>query len=358
MMGAIVPEAVSPTVIEALSSVQVTVSAGQRSGFQLTFTLGKDSQINRSLIRSGFFDPPRRVVIVTTLNGTPDVLMDGVITRQEVSPGNKPGQPRLTVTGEDLSRMMDLIDFSGFPFPAMPDAARVLLMVAKYGMYGIVPLVVPSVLLDFPNPLSVIPMQQGTDLDYITALAENVGYVFYIDPGPSPGTSTAYWGPEIKTGTPQAALIVDSDAHTNVDSLNFNFDGFSKTLFVISIQNSVLKVPIPVPIPDVKPLSPPLGRKLPLPLQVKQAAGTAKLSFPQTLMLGLAKAARAADVIGGSGSLDVLRYGRLLKARRLVEVRGAGNTYDGLYFVKSVTHDIKPGEYKQSFTLSRNALVP
>lgn len=358
MMGTVVPEAVPPDLVEALSSVQVTVSAGQRSGFQLAFTLGKDSRINKSLIRSGFFDPPRRVVIVATLNGTPNVLMDGVITRQEVSPSNEPGQSKLTVTGEDLSRMMDLIDFSGFPFPAMPDAARVLLMVAKYGMYGIVPLVVPSVRLDFPNPLSVIPMQQGTDLQYITALAENVGYVFYIDPGPAPGTSIAYWGPEIKTGMPQAALIVDSDAHTNVDSMSFNFDGFSKTLFVLSIQNPALKVPIPVPIPDVNPLSPPLGQKLPLPLQVKPVTGTAKLSFPQTVMLGLAKAARSADVIGGSGSLDVLRYGRLLQARRLVEVRGAGNTYDGLYFVKSVTHDIKPGEYKQSFTLSRNALIP
>ena len=38
-------------------------------------------------------------------------------------------------------------------------------------------------------------------------------------------------------------------------------------------------------------------------------------------------------------------------------VRGAGLAYDGLYYVKSVTHDIKKGEYKQSFTLSRNALI-
>jgi hypothetical protein len=40
-----------------------------------------------------------------------------------------------------------------------------------------------------------------------------------------------------------------------------------------------------------------------------------------------------------------------------VGVRGAGLAYDGLYYVKSVTHDLKRGEYKQSFTLTRNALV-
>ena len=58
-----------------------------------------------------------------------------------------------------------------------------------------------------------------------------------------------------------------------------------------------------------------------------------------------------------NGSLDVLRYGRVLKARKLVGVRGAGAAFDGLYYVKSVTHNIKRGEYKQSFTLSRNGLL-
>jgi hypothetical protein len=37
----------------------------------------------------------------------------------------------------------------------------------------------------------------------------------------------------------------------------------------------------------------------------------------------------------------------------LVGVRGVGNTYDGNYYVKQVTHRIKRGEYKQSFTLIR-----
>ena len=69
------------------------------------------------------------------------------------------------------------------------------------------------------------------------------------------------------------------------------------------------------------------------------------------------KAARSSDAVTGQGSLDVLRYGRTLKARRLVGVRGVGTAFDGLYFVKSVTHTIKRGEYKQSFSVVRNGLV-
>ena len=53
----------------------------------------------------------------------------------------------------------------------------------------------------------------------------------------------------------------------------------------------------------------------------------------------------------------VCRFANVLKARGLVGVRGAGMAYDGLYYVKSVTHSIKPGEYKQSFQLARNGLI-
>ena len=86
-----------------------------------------------------------------------------------------------------------------------------------------------------------------------------MGYVFYVDPGPVPGTNIAYWGPEIKVGVPQPALNIDMDAHTNVESLSFSFDGAKTTLPIVFIQNQLTKVPIPIPIPNINPLQPPLG---------------------------------------------------------------------------------------------------
>ena len=75
------------------------------------------------------------------------------------------------------------------------------------------------------------------------------------------------------------------------------------------------------------------------------------------LAKGLAAAAGSSEVVSASGSLDVLRYGHLLKARQLVGVRGAGQAFDGLYYVKSVTSNFKAGEFKQSFQLTRNGLI-
>jgi hypothetical protein len=38
-------------------------------------------------------------------------------------------------------------------------------------------------------------------------------------------------------------------------------------------------------------------------------------------------------------------------------VRGVGQAFDGLYYVKQVKHTIKRGSYKQNFTLARNGLI-
>lgn len=358
MIGPAVPIPVSQDILDALTSVQVTTSTDGPSGFQLQFTLSNNSPLHTIfLLAGGSMVPLIRVVIVVTVNGTPDVIMDGVVTRQDVSPGSDSAHSTLTVTGTDLTAVMNLIDFSGTPFPAMPAEARVGLLLLKYTFLGIIPMVIPSILMDIPIPVERIPIQQGKDLEYIQSLADEVGYVFYLEPGPAPGTSVAYWGPEIKVGVPQPALNINMDAHTNTESLSFNFDTESKVLPILFIQNQATKAPIPIPVPDITPLSPPLGLIPPIPKKFEFITGTAKLNPIQAAVIGLTKAAKSSEAVSATGTLDVLRYGRILKARRLVGVRGAGTAFDGLYYVKSVTHTINRSQYKQNFTLSRNGLI-
>jgi hypothetical protein len=239
----------------------------------------------------------------------------------------------------------------------MPANARVAAIIAKYAMFGIVPAVVPSPYLDVVLPTALIPAQDGTDLQYIQLLAERTGYVFYVDPGPKRGMSTAYWGPSINWGKEQPALNYDMDAHTNVESLNLSFNTADATMPVIYIQNKLTKVPIPVPLPKINPLRRPMGSVPPAVTKFAPMRDTAKLPVVNALLLGIAEAAKSADAVSGTGTLDVVRYGRILKARALVGVRGAGVAFDGLYFVKRVTSTLKRGEFKQSFELSRNALV-
>lgn len=358
-MGPLVPVPALRVAIEALTEVTVTVNDVGQSGFQLSFSLGTKSPLHTLFLMTGG-SPINilRVVIVVIFNGTPQVLMDGVVTNHQISPGKDAAHATLSVTGEDLSVLMDKIDFSGFPFPALPAEGRVALLLLKYAVLGIAPMVIPSVMIDVPIPTSRIPIQQSTDLAYIKELAEQVGYVFYLEPGPVPGVNIAYWGPQIKIGVPQPALNINMDAQTNVESLSFTFNNNLNAIPTVYYYDEITKVPLAIPIPPVTPLNPPLGLIPPIPTRLQPVSDAlSKLALPQAIMIGMAEAAKLTEAVTGKGELDVVRYGRILKARQLVGVRGAGLAYDGLYYVKSVTHKIKPGEYKQSFELSRNGLV-
>ena len=358
MIGPAEPVPVSADVLDALDSVKVISKATGTSGFELVFKISVRSPLQTLfLVGAGVSIPLVRVVIAVTVGGQTSVLMDGVMTDHSVSPDAKEGMTTLTIKGEDLYRVMDYIDFSGIPFPAMPPEAQVLTCLAKYALLGVVPMVIPSVAIDVAIPTVQILRQQGTDLQHVRRLADLVGYVFYVDPGPAIGSSVAYWGPQIKWGPVQPALAIDADASTNVESLSFTFSNEDKSLPILIIQEPITKVPIPIPIPDINPLSPPLGAVEPIPKHFPIINGVAKLPPVRALLIGLAKEAQAADAVTANGTIDVLRYGQVLTARKLVGLRGAGTAFDGLWYVTSVTHELKRGEYKEQFTMSRNGLV-
>ena len=358
LAGPVEPLPAPKPLMDALTSVEVNVSATGKSGFQLNFTLANNSPLQIFFLLSmGMPVPLIRVILVAAYGGLPQVIMDGVVKHHEVVPDAMQGSSKLVITGEDLSAVMDLTDNSGTPFPGMTPDLRVLTLLGKYAMFGIVPNVVPVVTPDVEVPPDKTPSQQGTDLTYIQQLAKEAGYVFYLQPGPLPGLSQAYWGPQVKIGVPQAALNVNMDTWTNVESLNFRYQPQNAITPIVHIQDQISGTILPVAIPSVNPLDPPLGLVVPVPQKTEDLKDTAKYPPAQAMMIGMARASETADVVSGDGTLSVLRYGGILQARQLVGVRGAGLAFDGLYYVDSTKHQIKPGEYKQSFTLKRNALI-
>lgn len=358
LIGPMVPIPAPQPVMDALVSAQVT-SGKDKSGFQLTFAVGKKSTLQNILLPLGYFDPMlTRVIIIATVNGFPNVLMDGIVTRQEVTPSSEPGQSTLTITGEDLSVLMDVVE-KVMPFTSVPREAQVLACLAPYMLFGIVPIVIPAIIPVVKTPMDQWDSQVGqTDLAYIQSLAQDAGYVFYVEPGPLPGQSIAYWGPDIRIPVPQPALTINMDAHTNVDSLSFSLDGLAKKITLFTIMDpGTQKIPIPIPVPNVNIFKPPLGLRPTPPAKLTFSRIGAELSAAEAAGKILASLMNNPDAVTGTGSLDVVRYGQSLRSRMLVGVRGAGITYDGMYYVDSVTHDIKRGEYKQNFTISRDGLI-
>jgi hypothetical protein len=350
------PVPVPKPVLDALLSAQVTESATGGSGFQLTFSLANNSPLQTFFLLAGPYPiPVMRVILVVSYGGLPQALMDGVVQHCQVVPDATSGSSKLVVTGGDLSALMGLVDLTGLPYPGTTPDQRVRLILLKYAAFGIVPEVIPVPSPDVPVPVEQTPVQHGTDLSYIKELASEAGYVFYVAPGPAPGTSQAYFGPQVRIGIPQPPLAVNMDAWTNVESLSFTYQPQGSVSPIVDVI--VAGVELTLPIPATTPFNPPLGAVVPVPVQYPKVDDSAKLSPAQALMLGVAQVVENADVVTGEGTLNVDRYGQVLRARSLVGVRGAGLAFDGLHYVDTVTHDLKPGEYKQSFTLKRNALI-
>ncbi|MEN0064240.1 MAG: hypothetical protein AAGA48_18965 [Myxococcota bacterium] len=356
-VGPGVPRQLPPELVEALVSVQVSGTTGKRGGFQVTFRLDKGGTLE-TLWLPGFELEPflTRVLIEVRVQGTWHRLMDGVLVKHDLSPSNEPGRSTLTLTGEDLTALMDLIDLTGVPYPYVPTYGRVLAILGKYATYGVIPGVAPDprMFVDF----ACTNIQKGTDYAYILKMAEDLGYVFHMDFDRFGNHSVAYLGPELWFTMPSLpALTVNMGVHSNVDELTFSFDGRKKSTHVVWMQESTSKVVFPIPIPTLEGVfGPVFGTKPQAMRRIVQSQGTIDPTRPAELAKKIGGLLlKSQDAVTGSGSLDVMRYGHVLRERSRVGVRGASQTYDGTYVVSSVQHKLKPGEsYRQSFTLTRS----
>src|SRR5215210_7603797 len=171
-------------VMEAFSSASVTPAERGPIGFQLTFNIGRVGAADLpdyKLLSMPELQPFSRVVLSVIFSVEEEVLVDGYITDQQLNPGNEPGTSTLTLTGEDVSVMMNL-----------EQRARA-----------------------YPDRKSY---------DEIVDLGSRVGHVFYVTPGPRVGSNGVFWGVPERDPNPQKPLSVNMGPSTNVESVDFRYE--------------------------------------------------------------------------------------------------------------------------------------
>lgn len=359
-IGPVVPIPAPPNLLEGFEQATITQTDSGRSGFQLTFNVARDRGLGLldypplllQQLRPGF-----RVLIIVTIGFVPTVLMDGLITNHQLAPSRDPGGTKLTVTGEDVSVAMDLHELS-LPYPGMADWMIANMIIARYAVLGMIPLVIPH---PGDMPSTEVRHRNGTDQAVLNEMAQRWGYSFFVRPGPLPGSSIAYWGPTARAGIPQRALTFSMGSMTNLSSIQFQSDA-TKPKFVYGlVQESETGAPIPViGVPAMQPLA-----AMPAFIGNAPFVGSKRLEDDQAGDVARAFATASGEftrsiegAVTASGEIDGATYGRALEARGLVDVRGVGLTFDGTYYAKSVTHTISRGSYKQSFNLEREGTMP
>ena len=350
-MGKNVPVPASAGVLSAIEKVEVTNDAENGDGFQLTFLVEKGKSLDFDLLNDGSVDPFNRVIIGVVLGVLPEVLIDGIITHQQLEPGTQEGTSRLVVTGKDVSIMLDMEE-KNEKYENQPDFLIVTRLIAGYMQYGLIPAISPTT--DIPIMLQRIPRQHETDLAFIKRLAKRNGYVFYIEPLTF-GVNTAYWGPETRIGIPQPALTANMGSWTNVKSLRTSQDPLSpvgaKGKFIETLTKTI------IPIPSLPSLRlPPLSSS---PTQARRTIllrNSANQNPALAALNSVSTVTNAPESVNADGELETVRYGNVLRARKLVGVRGIGLSYDGNYYVRKVTHMIEMGKnaiYTQKFKISK-----
>jgi phage protein D len=299
------------------------------------------------------------MLLIVNFGAVPRVLMDGIITNHQLSPGDGPGGGRLTVTGEDLSILMDLQQRS-VEHPAQSAEFSVVTVLLRYAEYGIVPLTIPPSFVDIPLPIERVPLQHQTDLEYLQTLAAQFGYVFYVRCGPLPLQNIGYWGPPIRLGPIQKSLNVNLGSATNVRDLQFTYDALAPVLVQSEYQDLELGAELVVDTFATTRL-PPFAAVPALLANVPNVRTIVRSNDGLDQIQAFAQAQAATDrsvdnVVQANGELDALRYGDVLNARDRGGVRGTGWSYDGVYYVKSVTHRISRRDYRQSFVLTREGV--
>jgi hypothetical protein len=347
--------------MRALRKVEVTQQDSAPCGFQLTFLAEIASAGSVfDIVADSLLAPFNRVLLRVTAGGLPVTLIDGFITHHQYMPGNGPDDTMFVVTGEDISVMMDMVDYSR-EFPAMPDAATVLGVLAPWLALGIVPTVIPS-----PTsliPIDYVPQQAETDRALLQRLAQANGNVFFVTPTIVPYVNQAYWGPPPRFMALSAVLDVAVGAASTVDSFNAEYNALApETYFGESIETTV------EPYESV-PIATFQSTRLP-PLAAQPALTQNPVSRsilwrddqfePVAAMLQAQSRTNVStdNVVTVNCSFAPARLGTVVNAPGVVGVRGTGQSYDGLYYLKSAGHQISlladsGWDYTQQLTMTR-----
>jgi hypothetical protein len=347
------PDPAPAALMRALRKVEVTQKDEAPSGFQLSFLAEADGDGDFTAVSDELLQPFSRVLVRVGVDGVPTTLIDGYITHQQYMPSNGPGDSTFVVTGEDISVKMDLLELSR-EFPAFADAVTVAEVLAPYLVLGIVPEIVPS--LTSIIPLEFVPQQDGTDRCVLKLLAQQNGHVFYVTPTDVPFLNVAYWGPPQRWGSPSAIIDVAVGAASTADGLQAEYDALAPYLPLPVLTTQSMRFP-------ALASQPALGPGTFLGLDVKHQLWRQDSYDPVRANLKAQAMTDASTdaVVTVSCDVSPVRLGTVVTAPGLVGVRGTGDSYDGLYYLKSATHTInllhdEQWNYTQSLVMTREGV--
>ena len=233
--------------------------------------------------------------------------------------------------------------------------------------YGVRPDVDSTPTVHQENDTTIV--QRGTDLQFARALGRRNGQelAFSVDPDTDEVIATSR--PPALDGNPQPDLAIRFGPDSNLKRLTVH-QSSQRPLNVRTEQidvkansaNEGTANATNLPLLGQSDIDALLGGPAGSLVSPKDAPAQMLLLGPPTSdateLRTIAQSVRdeAGWFIGVTGEINSEAYGAVLRPRRLVQIKGAGNAFSGRYYVTRVVHELRPeGSYVQQFEARRNA---
>ncbi len=343
-----------PPFMAALEGIEVETAVDTASVVRLRFNLSRNMM--------GDWDPPvadvfRPLVPVTVSVSSgpplPEVVINAYVREvSQAGRGAAAGTTAEVVAMDATATLMSLLE-QPMPHPNMDPATIATLI---FGRYAITPLPMPT-----PPTRTVADtttMQRGTDGRMLREMARALAYECYLQPDPITGLDVGHFHPALTAVPPQGVLSVDFGTATNLVDFQVSYDTLRPTAAVSAEADPRTGVPLPAPAPA--PLSPPDGLEPTLlrivPPRVSRPTALDAANPAELIRQNQAIVDRSSRALTASGTVDAVKYGRMLRPGLPVLVRGAGRAYSGTWYVTRVSHSISTGAWTQQFSATRNAV--
>jgi phage protein D len=344
---------ISPDVLATLQQIEVEEHAELADMLRLDLAIGvREDGSGWTVLDDDLF--PRLAslkLLVTIGSGMPEPLIEAYVIETSMTFSNQPGQSMLNVVAMDPTVLMHLGD-KVRPWPNMADSD---IASALFGEYGLVANVEPT--QPVRQAVDVTTIQRGTDIQFLRHLARRNGYECYVEVNALTQQAEGHFHPPRLTQSPQGVLSVNLGEATNVNTFNTRFNMLRPTTAQSTGLDIATQNTQPVQVQSLALTgmgrTPVLNGDRPRRALLSQS-GLAQTGELQTYAQAVVD--WSAWAITAEGELNTAAYGSLLRAKRPINVRGAGRQFSGTYYVEKVLHTFTGDGCTQRFTLRRNAL--
>jgi phage protein D len=342
-----------PEVLGAIQQLQVEDHARLADMLRLRVLLGlRENGSGWRVLDDELFPRLSRIEVKVRI-GTGDAipLIQAHVIESHARFSNEPGASALDVVAMDPTVLLNL-DEKVRAWPNMSDSD---IASAIFGEYGF-DTDVESTAVSYDED-NVTTIQRGTDMQFLRQLARRNGCEAFVELNEQSGQLEGHFHRPRVEETPQGTLSINLGAETNVDLFSARHEMLRPATAAGNALASDNHEPQNGEAQDssVRTLgrgtTQPADRPRRVLLSQTGSTSAAELqSYAQSVVDDAAFAIRA------EGELNTVSYGGLLRAKRSVNVRGAGGQLSGVYYVEKVLHTFGSEGYTQKFFLRRNAL--